>query len=106
MQRGIAYLGKLGPSKTDPVYNFFATQVIRHAEGPAWSKWNKGVRDPLVASQAKQGHLKGSWWRADAADAKTGGRLHQTALNLAMLEVYYRHLPIYRKQATEEDFPD
>jgi hypothetical protein len=22
-----------------------------------------------------------------------------------VLEVYYRHLPIYRKQSTEEDFP-
>jgi hypothetical protein len=34
-----------------------------------------------------------------------GGRLYCTSMATVILEVYYRHLPIYRKQSTEEDFP-
>lgn len=35
-----------------------------------------------------------------------GGRLYCTALATMILEVYYRHMPIYAKNAVEEDFPD
>ena len=38
----------------------------------------------------------GSW---DVTDphGNAGGRIYQTALSLLTLEVYYRHLPIYRR---------
>ena len=34
-----------------------------------------------------------------------GGRLYCTSMAVMVLEGYYRHLPIYRKASTEEDFP-
>jgi hypothetical protein len=37
---------------------------------------------------------------------KKGGRLYCTSMATMILEVYYRHLPIYRAQASEEAFPE
>ena len=37
--------------------------------------------------------------------ARVGGRLYNTALATMILEVYYRHMPIYAQQAAEDDFP-
>jgi hypothetical protein len=33
-----------------------------------------------------------------------GGRLYTTCMATMMLEVYYRHLPIYQKNAADEEF--
>ena len=38
---------------------------------------------------------EGSWAPDDAKWGKSGGRHYTTCLNLLMLEVYYRHLPLY-----------
>ena len=37
--------------------------------------------------------------------ADRGGRLYSTSLSTMILEVYYRHMPLYGKQAAEDDFP-
>jgi hypothetical protein len=42
-------------------------------------------------------HLKGSWSPAGDAHAGAGGRLMITSLSVLTLEVYYRHLPLYRR---------
>jgi hypothetical protein len=36
---------------------------------------------------------------------EAGGRLYCTSLATMILEVYYRHLPLYKDDATEDDFP-
>jgi len=105
LQRGAQYVSNKGPSKTNMYYNYYATQVMRHMEGDMWTKWNGVMRDQLVDSQSQTGHEKGSWIMADA-HGKKGGRLYCTSMATMILEVYYRHLPIYRKQSTEEDFVD
>ena len=105
LQRGIQWLSKRGPSR-DMYYNYYATQVMRHWEGEPWTKWNAVMRDQLVESQAQRGHEKGSWFFADSGHGtRQGGRLYHTAMSAMVLEVYYRHMPIYRKQSTEADFP-
>jgi len=107
LQRGIQWLGKQGPSKGNMYYNYYATQVMRHWEGEEWDKWNKVMRDQLVGSQDQNGHQKGSWYVAGGDHgAGSGGRVYCTAMAAMILEVYYRHLPIYRKQSTQEDFPE
>ena len=105
--RGVDWLSSTGPSKGDMYFNYYATQVMRHWEGDEWKKWNDVMRDQLVNSQAKRGHETGSWYiaRGDLG-ADRGGRLYCTSMATMILEVYYRHLPIYRKQSTEEDFPE
>jgi hypothetical protein len=34
------------------------------------------------------------------------GRLYCTALSTMILEVYYRHLPIYQNQSVQEEFKE
>jgi hypothetical protein len=104
LQRGVEFLSKKGPSKNNMYYNYYATQVMRHWEGDQWKKWNEKMRDQLVNSQSTQGHETGSW-HVDGHHGDRGGRLYTTAMATMILEVYYRHMPIYRTQSVEEDFP-
>jgi hypothetical protein len=106
LQRGVAQLAKWGPSKGNIYYNYYATQVMRHTGGKLWDVWNKELRDSLVASQEKgNGHSSGSWAIGTDHGARSGGRLYTTTLATMILEVYYRHMPIYAKQAAEDEFP-
>lgn len=104
LERGAKQISAWGPSN-NYYYNYYATQVMRHWEGDIWKKWNGVMRDKLVNSQAKEGHETGSWFSGGDHGAERGGRLYCTAMATMILEVYYRHLPIYRKQSTEEEFP-
>ena len=104
LERGIAYIGKLGPT-SDIYYNYYATQVMRHWGGEPWTKWNSVMRDRLVNSQSKAGHEAGSWYLAGSSHVGSGGRLYCTSMATMILEVYYRHLPIYAKQSTQHEFP-
>jgi hypothetical protein len=104
LQRGVQRLSKSGPSDVDMYYNYYATQVMRHYEGEEWEKWNEQMRDFLVKTQATKGHEEGSWFMGQNHSSMTGGRLYCTSMATMILEVYYRHLPLYRKQATDDDF--
>ena len=105
LQRGVAYLSKAGPSKTNMYFNYYATQVMKQYGGEEWDKWNVQMRDYLVAHQDKNGHAKGSWHFPGGHAGERGGRLYATSMATMILEVYYRHMPIYGNAATEEDFP-
>ena len=104
--RGVEQISKWGPSKGNMYFNYYATQVMRHHGGPLWDKWNRTMRDSLVAAQQTgKGHDAGSWSMGTDHGARSGGRLYNTALATMILEVYYRHMPIYAQQAAEDDFP-
>lgn len=105
IEKGIQYLSQTGPSAGNMYYNYYATQCMRHYDGELWDKWNVKMRDQLVASQAKDGHLKGSWHMNGDHGSERGGRLYCTSMATMILEVYYRHMPIYGQQAAEDDFP-
>ncbi|MBS0208706.1 MAG: squalene--hopene cyclase [Planctomycetes bacterium] len=84
----------------DHYYWYYATQVMHHMEGDYWETWNPIMRDLLVNHQVQQGKERGSWDPMGAdpdlwSQRGTGGRLYVTCLSLYMLEVYYRHMPIY-----------
>ena len=106
---GVERLAKRGPSKTDFYYNYYASQVLFQytgGKGQMWEKWNTELRDFLVRSQVKEGHEKGSWYVRNTHASMRGGRLYMTAMACMTLEVYYRHMPIYRAEAVETDFPE
>lgn len=105
LERGVQWLSLQGPSRGDMYYDYYATQVMHHWEGDPWKKWNAVMRDQLVNSQATRGHETGSWYMDDDHFNPYGGRLYCTAMATMTLEVYYRHLPIYRKQSTQDQFP-
>ena len=96
LQKGVEFLSNLGPSKEDIYYNYYATQVLHHWDGELWNKWNEQMREQLVGTQIKEGPGAGSWDTTDP-HRDAGGRIYQTTLSLLTLEVYYRHLPIYRR---------
>lgn len=112
LERGVQWLSRHGPNinpgaKTaNMYYNYYATQVLRHWEGELWEKWNQKMRDTLIQTQAQQGHEEGSWFFGGEHGSELAGRLYCTAMATMILEVYYRHMPIYRAQAVEVQFPD
>jgi hypothetical protein len=83
----------------DVYYWYYATQVMFQMHGDHWTAWNDRLRPMLVQSQVQSGPLAGSWdaYRPVADRwAHAGGRLYVTTMNLLMLEVYYRHLPLFQ----------
>ena len=77
-------------------YYYYATQVLHHMEGPNFDLWNHRMREHLIRTQEKSGHKAGSWDPNGTDQGKRGGRLYATAMALFTLQVYYRHLPMYR----------
>ncbi|RMG38751.1 MAG: hypothetical protein D6725_06675 [Planctomycetota bacterium] len=103
LRRGVEFLSRKGPSKTDMYYNYYATQVMHQYGGEPWKKWNAQMRDYLVKTQDKNGHAAGSWGFI-GPHADKGGRLMTTTLAIMTLEVYYRHMPLYQHEL-ESDKP-
>jgi hypothetical protein len=83
-------------------YSYYATQVMHHFGGERWeSSWNPAMRDYLIKSQDKTSSPahRGSWDPNADVHGKVGGRIMITSLSMLTLEVYYRHLPLYRREA-------
>jgi len=105
LQNGVKKLRENPPGKKDDIYYlYYATQVMHHMQGESWRYWNLGpngdgkggIRDSLINRQDKGAtpqhpHQAGSW------KGSQGGRIMATSLSLLCLEVYYRHLPLYRR---------
>ena len=91
---GVKRMLGTGPQPSNMYYSYYATQVMHHMGGSAWDQWNPKMRDGLIAAQdkgdGKSPHQKGSW---------NGGygRIMESSLSLLTLEVYYRHMPLYRR---------
>jgi hypothetical protein len=84
----------------DTYYWYYATQVLRHVDGPVWQTWNNVLHPLLLSSQVPDGEYAGSWSPFEPVEDKWGrfgGRLYVTTLNLLSLEVDYRLLPLYEK---------
>jgi hypothetical protein len=83
----------------DAYYWYYATQVMFHLQGEHWKTWNNSLRPLLEKGQVQDGPLAGSWDPSNPVPDRwghAGGRIYLTALNLLMLEVYYRHLPLFQ----------
>jgi hypothetical protein len=74
---------------------YYETQVCHHVGGRAWEAWNRRLQAELVPAQVATGREKGSWDPANDQWGYVGGRMFMTSLCACMLEVYYRHLPLY-----------
>ncbi len=104
MKEGVAFLSKRGPNINDLYYSYYATQVLRQHGGDQWTKWNQVMRDSLIKAQEKEGHAAGSWYMEKGPHHENGGRLYCTALSTMILEVYYRHMPLYSDKSSDEEF--
>jgi hypothetical protein len=105
LRAGVDYLLKHLPDPRDPniYYWYYATQVMHHFGGKPWETWNAQMSYALVGMQETKGHAAGSW--APVGEGTQGGyanhagRIYMTSLAICILEVYYRHMPLYGKAA-------
>jgi hypothetical protein len=108
LKRGADRLAAAGPN-SNLYYDYYAAQVLHHLDHKGWPAWNEKMRDLLVKSQAKTGHEAGSWFdkvNGEGHGSEQAGRIYCTSLATMILEVYYRHLPIYQSGNVEEDFDE
>jgi len=105
LQEGATRLAKVGPTN-DLYYDYYATQIMHHMEGDMWISWNDKMKGMLLKAQSNKDHEAGSWYQGveGGHGAHAAGRLYCTSLAAMILEVYYRHLPIYRNQSVTEEF--
>ena len=92
-------------NERDVYYWYYATQVLHHLAGNEWDDWNRVMRQLLPENQTQTGPEKGSWSPHGDRWGPHGGRLYVTCMSLYMLEVYYRHLPLYATRATATALP-
>jgi len=103
MASGVEYLRKQwmpSEGRLDMYYYYYATQVMHFYEGPEWHKdWNPAMRDMLVKLQVPEGKgaNSGSWDPDGGFMGGSCGRLGCSIMSLLTLEVYYRHLPLYKR---------
>jgi hypothetical protein len=100
---------KAAPAKPDMYFYYYATQVVHFNDGPEWKDWNEGpmkdgkrqggMRDWLIGLQSKKEGTpnSGSWDPDTGSIGGSCGRVGTTSLSLLTLEVYYRHLPLYKR---------
>lgn len=88
-------------NRRDTYYWYYATQVLFHLQDARWKKWQANLVQSLQNSQEKEIEaLRGSWDPVGPAPDHWGlsmGRHYVTTMHLLMLEVYYRHLPLFRE---------
>lgn len=98
LKNGIDYLleNPVDYSNQNVYYWYYATQALHHMDGPEWTRWNNVMKQAIPTNQTKTGPDAGSWSPSGDDWGPQGGRLYVTCLSIYMLEVYYRHLPIYK----------
>jgi hypothetical protein len=98
LNTGVDYLLANLPdwNKRNVYYWYYATQVLHHMEGKPWQTWNGEMRKLMPEKQVKSGKERGSWDPDGDRWGRDGGRLYVTCLSLYIMEVYYRHLPLYQ----------
>lgn len=103
MQAGRKYLMAHLPNaeKWDLYYWYYATQVMFNGLDSDWDDWNRATRKVLIDGQSKEGCARGSWTPDRDRHGSRGGRLMATSFATLTLEVYYRHLPLYRLNADQ-----
>jgi hypothetical protein len=107
LKDGVAYLARTGPTP-DLYYDYYATQIMHHMEGDVWITWNTKMKAMLLKAQSAKDHESGSWHEGvdGGHGAEAAGRLYCTSLATMILEVYYRHLPIYGTASVEVEFKE
>jgi hypothetical protein len=111
LHKGCEFLLKnLPPAKGPPkeplgpiYYYYYASQVMHHMGDKYWDTRNPLMRDLLIRTQETEGHQTGSWNPNGADHGGAGGRIYSTSLAIMTLEVYYRHLPLYRRETAAKD---
>jgi hypothetical protein len=109
LARGVDFMWKQFPPQEGDwnlYYYYYATQVMHFFDGPTWHRdWNPKMRGILLEKQitdktpgAKPSEV-GSWPKDNGFIGSSCGKVGSTALACLTLEVYYRHLPLYKRDS-------
>ena len=93
IREGLDRIVEAGPSETDVYYNYYAMLGLHHGRHVGRMEFARKLQEYLVATQARQGHEKGSWHFPDRY-GDVGGRLYTTAMCALILETPYRYVPM------------
>jgi hypothetical protein len=78
---------------SDPQATFWACYALYQNGGGPWSTWSQRLGKRVVATQVKDGTLRGSWHPTSEAS-----RTVTTAFNLLSIEAYYRYGRLFPAQ--------
>ena len=86
--------------RRDVYYWYYATTVMFAYQGPEWREWQNQIMPMIRNFQTKdETPLSGSWDPSNPVQDRwghVGGRHYLTCMNLMILEIYARHLPLYQ----------
>ena len=100
LMENLPAVGTESRSLRDCYYWYYATQAMFHLQGDHWTAWHDRLRPILVGGQEQSGSTAGSWHPKRPVRDKwgtAGGRHYVTAMNVLMLEVHYRYLPLFKE---------
>jgi hypothetical protein len=102
LHKGVEILKATPANAKDMYYTYYAAQALHHFGGDAWLAWNDHMKATLLQTRdkgadAKHPHQRGSWDPQGDQYSRDWGRVGQTSLSVLTLQVYYRHLPLYRR---------
>jgi len=83
-------------SARDYYYLYYMSMAMYQMGGTYWRRWNEAFSSPLVKRQVSEGPDRGSWPVEGSAYGRHGGRVYATAMGCLALEVYFKHLPLYK----------
>lgn len=87
---------KIASAGADFYHIYYTSMAMFHIGGKHWRAWNKTFNAGVRARQVTIGPDKGSWPVAGSPYGAHGGRVYTTAMACLSLEVYTKHLPLYR----------
>jgi hypothetical protein len=86
----------------DNLYLWYYASIALHQLGsPAWDVWNQAMKQRLLALQENDGS-----WPTSTLWGGYGGKVYTTSMGALCLEVYYRHLSIYRQGMSVAAIPE
>ena len=100
LKANLPAMGTAARPARDCYYWYYATQAMFQLQRDYWPDWNDRLRDIAESSQVSVGEAAGSWHPHKPVRDRwghAGGRIYVTAMHLLMLEVYYRHLPLFQE---------
>jgi len=100
LKENLPQVGTKARPQRNCYYWYYATQAMFQMRNDYWEAWNDRLRPLAQQSQVQAGEKAGSWHPTQpVADrwGHAGGRHYVTALHVLILEVYYRHLPLFQE---------
>lgn len=86
----------------NPYYWYYGTLALFLHGGEAWYEWNDALKRTLLPSQESDGSWEPISVYSEYAGDSRNYRAYTTALNVLMLEVYYRYLTPFLRENAEK----